>query len=143
MKKWLIALIALLLVAFIALGAFLLIRLLSSKDGDSEKLDAAEIEAYAAEHWPQYSASFDADAQTLRLSKETLLSYEEACLIGGKVYSDSTAPESYQDDVFSITADLLTQFDVSSLRVELSFLSTEGTPIFTVDSSGTIEICWE
>ena len=141
MKKWVIALVAFLLLALIVLGTFLLMKLLLPSSSEAD-LNSKEVEAYAREHWPQYSPVFDKKSQTLTLSKETILSYDEACKIGGSVYSGSTSPQSYLDAVYAIKTDLAAHFG-SGLRVELSFLSTDGEPVFNVSDDGTIETCWE
>ena len=141
MKKWVIALIAFLLLAFIVLGIFLLVKLLLPSSSESD-ITAKEVEAYTGEHWPQYSAVFDQRSQTLTLSKESILSYEEACTIGESVYSGSTSPQSYLDTLYAIKTDLIAHFG-SSPHVELSILSTDGKPVFTVSDNGTIETCWE
>lgn len=142
MKKWLIPMIAFLILALVVLGIFLLIRFLLPSSSESD-LKSEEVEAYAGEHWPQYTAVFDERSQRLQLSKETLLSYEDACKIGSSVYSGSTSPESYTDAVYAIKIDLAAHFGTSAMQVELSFLSTDGKPIFTVSDNGTIEACWE
>ena len=142
MKKWVIALIAFLLLALVILGIFLLFRLLLPSSSEPD-LKSRDVEAYVSEHWPQYSAVFDQRKQTLILSKNTVLSYEEACKIGGSVYSDSTSPESYLDAVYAIKTDLIAQFETSSFLVKLNFLSTDGKTVFTVSDNGNIETCWE
>ncbi len=147
MKKWLIILIVLVLVLLISLCVFLVMRFasLASSVPETEAgaADPSQIEAYAREHWPQYSAIYDTATQTLTLTRTTQLSYEEACLVGAMVYSDSTAPETYLDDASAIALNVMSEYQCPDLTVNLSFLSTEGDAIFTVCSDGTVETCWE
>ncbi len=145
MKKWIYISLAIVLVLLIALSVFLLIRffsLASEENSEKSDYDTGKIEAYAREHWPQYEAEFLEETLCLRLSKTASLSYEDACRIGGAVYSDSTAPETYLDAVAAIALSLRSEFG-SGIQVKLVFLSTDGQEIFTVSSRGDIVTCWE
>ena len=146
MKKWLIPLIAGVVILLIALCVFLIVRFVSLSSSlaetDATPPETSDLEAYAAEHWPQYSPEYDAAAQTLILTRKTQLSYEQACRIGANIYSDSTAPETYLDDASAIALNLISQYDCPALTVDLTFLSTDGEAIFTVSSDGSVETCW-
>ncbi len=145
MKKCLFALLAVVLVLLIALSAFLIVRFVSLASGEAspeQAYDKEKIEAYAKEHWPQYEADFHEESLCLSLSKTSSLSYEAACQIGGSVYSDSTAPETYLDAAAAIALSLRSEFG-GGLQVKLTFLSTDGQAIFAVSSRGDITTCWE
>lgn len=146
MKKKLLLLLAVVLLVLLALSVFLIIRfvsLASGGDASETAVDAAEVTAYANEHWPQYEAAYDAASQSLTLTKQTQLSYENACLVGASVYSGSTAPETYQSDAATIAVSVANQFSISRVTVTLRFLSTDGAIIFSVSSDGTVDTCWE
>lgn len=147
MKKRLIAALLILLALLIAVGVFLIVRFLSlyggmQKEAAQESTRSADVEAYVKEHWPGYEASYDDTTRTLTLSKETQLDYDAACAYGGSVYTDSLAPETFRHDAASIALDVSAHCDVPTLSVTLCYLSADGTPIFTVSSSGDVWTCW-
>lgn len=147
MKKWMVAVIAIVLVAFIALAIFMVVYIVSlagSSDTTSQTETSFEdVEAYAEEHWPNYLCSYNKDDHTLTLSQDTTMSYENACSHGGSVYTDELAPETYLNQVRTIAIDLVTHCADSSVNVILEYVSTDGKPIFSVNSNGSIWTCWE
>lgn len=147
MKKWMIAVIAVVLIALVVISGYLLIHfiILSSSYNSNSGTDDTEqdIVGYAQENWPQFQASYDSDSRTLTLSKETQMSFENACAFGASVYSNELAPETYLNDVATIARDIETHCGCDGLTVTLCYLSTEGTPIFSVSSDGSIDVCWQ
>ncbi|MBQ3356747.1 MAG: hypothetical protein IJG45_06505 [Oscillospiraceae bacterium] len=147
MKKWLIAALLIFLALLIAVSVFLIVRFLSiygdsQKTAETETAQGADIEAYVTEQWPGYRAAYDRASGILTLSKDTPLSYDDACAYGGSVYEGELAPETFQRDVSSIALDVASHCGVSSLTATLCYLSTDEKPIFTVSSSGEIWTCW-
>lgn len=147
MKKWMIALIAIVLVLLLTLSVFLIvyiIKLAESTDTTAQtEVSYEDIETYAANHWPDYVCDYDSDTQILTLSHETTMSYDNACSYGGNVYTDELAPETYLNQVRSIAIDVISHCGNSSVNVILEYESSDGKPIFSVNSDGSIWTCWE
>ncbi len=163
MKKWLIAALLIFFAILIAVTAFLLVRFLSlygeaqtdgaatGERGSAAPSDASgnaeqgsDIVRYAKEHWSGYDdITFDPASGVLTLSKKTAMDFDAACAYGGSVYEGALAPETYRQTAQMIALDVGTQFQHSSLSVTLCYLSADGTPIFTVDSGGSVWTCWE
>ena len=146
MKKWLIIGVAIILVVLLTAGIFLCIRFVSLYRETQETETAADglsVEEYAAQKLPEFAWEYDRKTNTLTLSRVSSLSYEDACSIGGKVYVDELAPETYLDQARSIDLDITAQCRSGALTVVLCYLSTDGEPIFTVSSEGDIWTCWE
>ena len=108
-----------------------------------DQVGREEIEGFMAENWPQFQASFDEQANILTLTKTVNISYEEACAVGGSTYTGDLAPEAYLDQVETIALDIQANFYYMKVNVILSYLSEEGTPIFSVSDDGSVETCWE
>ncbi|MGN1306333.1 MAG: hypothetical protein ACI4V3_01535 [Faecousia sp.] len=146
MKKWLIIAVAIILVVLLTAGVFLCIRFISIYRETQETESTAQslsIEEYAAQKLPEFVREYDRKTNTLTLSRVSSLSYEDACSIGGKVYVDELAPETYLNQARSIDLDITAQCRSGALTVVLCYLSTDGEPIFTVSSEGNIWTCWE
>ena len=146
MKKWLIIGVAIILVVLLTAGIFLCIRFVSIYRETQEAESTAQslsVEEYAAQKLPEFAWEYDRKTNTLTLSRVSSLSYEDACSIGGKVYVDELAPETYLDQARSIDLDITAQCRSGALTVVLCYLSTDGEPIFTVSSEGDIWTCWE
>lgn len=148
MKKWLIAALLVFLAVLIAVSVFLVVRFLdlygaTQQDAAEETQQSADIEAYVNEHWPGYEAAYDPASNVLTLSRETALSYEAACAYGGSVYEGELAPETFQQDAASIALDVAAHCGIASLSVTLRYVSSDGSPIFTVSSGGEIRTCWD
>lgn len=144
MKKWIIAAVSAVVLILIGLSAFLVVQLVGLAEGTAQETqspDLPSVEAYAGEHWRDFQCSYD--GKTLVLAQKTDMTYENACAYGGNIYTEELAPETYLSQVYSIRADVLANCKTESLEVELSYLSTEGEPIFTVSSTGDIFTCWE
>ena len=147
MKKWLIGgtlvLIILLFAVFIVLGIRFL-SLYSSLEGEqSAASPTSNVENYVSLHWSQYAYAYDEATQTLLLTKQTDMKLASAQKVGGQVYVDELAPETYLDDVSAIAVDVISHCDCPELTVILNYASVEGESIFTVSSSGTVTTCWE
>lgn len=148
MKKWLVAALLIFLALLIAVSVFLIVRFLSlygemRQDATAPTEQRADVEAYVTAHWHGYDASYDAASCVLTLSKVTQLRYEEACAYGGSVYEGALAPETFQQNAASIALDVASHCAIPSLSVTLCYLSSDGKPIFTVSSGGSVWTCWE
>lgn len=147
MKKWMIAVIACVVLALLLFCGYLTVHFIilysSYTGGNSSEETLFDVQAYASENWPQFQASYDSVSQTLTLSKNTQMSYENACSYGSVVYANELAPETYLNDVATIAHDIRTNCGCDGLTVILSYCSTEGTPVFTVSSDGSISVCWQ
>ncbi|MBR4308335.1 MAG: hypothetical protein IKT58_01935 [Oscillospiraceae bacterium] len=146
MKKTMIVLLG---VAFLLLlvGSIFLIRSFIQIYGQSQgennptlSSEAGEIESFMAEKWDCKAASLQGN--TLFMVRPMGLTYEEACRVGGLVFVDDIAPESYLSLVATMQADVLTNFAIDDIRVILVYESTDGEEIFSVDSDGNIQTCW-
>lgn len=146
MKKWLFLAVAIILVVLLITGVFLCIRFVSVYREANETESTAQalsVEEYAAQKLPEFAHAYDKSTHTLTLTRLSSLSYEDACSIGGKVYVEELAPETYLEQVRSIDLDIAAQCRSGALTVVLCYLSTDGEPIFTVSSEGDIWSCWE
>lgn len=146
MKKWFLfgaVFLILLLLVFILFGSRFL-SLYASMDGDqSAASPTSEVENYVEQHWPQYEYAYDSTTQILHLIKQTEVHIDTAKKVGGNVYVDELAPETYLDNVSAIAVDVISHCDCPELTVILTYASTEGESIFSVSSSGKIVTCWE
>lgn len=139
MKKWWIPVIALLLLALIGGAIFLCVRFFSiAKDAAAPV--QADVLAYAEETYPQYDCSYDGGVLTLR--NTLTLTYEQACSIGGSIYTGELAPETYLSAVQAIALDISARCG-QAVNVALVQESSDGQPVFTVGSNGQITVCWE
>ncbi|MBQ6431734.1 MAG: hypothetical protein IJJ99_07660 [Oscillospiraceae bacterium] len=148
MKKWLIAALLIVLAILIAVSVFLVVRFLAvydetEPDTTKETAASSDIAGYAMEQWPDYQISYDPASDVLTLSKETALNYESACAYGGSVYEGELAPATFRQDAASIALDVAARCGRPALTVTLCYLSSDGKPIFTVDSGGSVWTCWE
>lgn len=147
MKKWIIIAVVLLVVALFAVILIFGSRFLSlyaSMDSDREAAPpSSEVESYMSAHWPQYESIYDSSTQTLQLNKQTTMEIDSARKVGGKVYVDALAPETYLENVSAIAVDVISHCSCPRLKVILSYISVEGETIFSVASDGSIYTCWE
>lgn len=97
------------------------------------------VEAYAARTWPDYSADYSGGVLTL--VRETDMTYAEACALGGDIYRDELAPETYVGVVQTIAMDVAATCGVAP-TVVLRYSATDGGTVFSVSSTGEIETCW-
>ena len=105
MKKRLIIAVAVILVVLIAVCVFFGVKFLSlyrSADDTESTAQKLSVQDYAAQKLPEFDCSYDEAAGALTLSRSASLSYDDACAIGGKVYVDELAPETYLSQVRSI-----------------------------------------
>lgn len=146
MKKWMIAVILLLVVCLLVLGVFLCVRFVglyqSAKQPEAES-GKLSVEQYAAERLAEFDVSYDAAARLLTLSRTAGMNYDDARSYGGRVYVDELAPETYLDQARSIALDAIASTGCAGLCVKLSYLSTDGQEIFSAASDGTVWKCWE
>lgn len=147
MKKKILILLAILFVVLLAVSAFLIIRLVGmAKETEASTETSISYEPvgeYAAKRWPNYQRSYDEVNQVLTLSAETAMTYDNACAYGANVYADETAPKTYLNQVQAFTIDIISHCGCPSLQVVLEYTSTDGKPIFSVCSDGTVWTCWE
>lgn len=142
MKKRLIACILIVLALLIAVGIFLTVRFLRlyREQNATEPPAALTVSEYASAYLSAYDAQYTDG--TLTLTKQTALTYEDACRHGADIYEGDLAPETYLPQVRSILADVASKCDVSGLTVVLQYESSDGEVIFTVCSDGTVQTCW-
>lgn len=144
MKKWLIVCVLVALALLLALGAFLTVRFLglyrNSQDA-TEPAAALSVAAYAEEYLTGYTAQYS--GQTLTLTKQTALSYAEACKHGASIYEGELAPDTYLPQVRSILLDVAAKCGVTGGTVVLQYESSDGEVIFSVSSDGTVSTCWD
>ena len=147
MKKWIllaVVLLILVLIAVIIIFGSRFLSLYASMDNDQDvATPVSPVESYVSTHWSQYDASYDSENQVLRLNKRTQTEIDSARKIGGKVYVDDLAPETYLENVSAIAIDVISHCNCPQLTVILSYISVEGETIFSVASDGSIETCWE
>ena len=144
MKKWLVAAILIVLAVLIAVSVFLVLRfysIYSSLDSSDPEpsTQQTDVEAYIAPLWPAFTCEYSDGSLTM--AQTTTISYSGALSYGKEVYSDDLAPETYLSDAVAIAADVASHCGVSA-EVTFRFLSSDGEPIFTVCSDGTIWTCW-
>ena len=144
MKKWLVAAILIVLVVLIAASVFLVLRfysIYSSLDSSDPEpsTQQTDVEAYIAPLWPAFTCEYSDGSLTM--TQTTTISYAGALSYGKEVYCDDLAPETYLSDAVAVAADVASHCGVSA-RVTFRFISSDGEPIFTVCSDGTIWTCW-
>ena len=142
MKKTLLILLpllaVLLIIAIAACVLFLKLYPGGSKPTESRDTD---LLSYVQEHWQLSDTQFSDGTLTVRKSFD--ITYEQACKLGGNIFVDDLAPESYLSLVATLAADLDTQFDNPPSLVLLRYCSNDGQTIFSVNSNGEISTCWE
>lgn len=139
MKKWPIVLILSLALALLV-GTVVLLLALGGRGSQTETDPAQDVAQYVQTALPDFSATYSSGVLTL--GQPTNLSYDTACAVGANVYCDELAPETYLPQVQSIRADVMSACGLSSLRVVLAYMSTDGEIIWSIDSSGTVTTCW-
>lgn len=136
MKKRLLLLL-LILVLVLVVAAVVLLRLIPRTEKTQET--SVDVLSYAAEAYPEYTCTLDGGV--LSLTKPLTLTYAQACDIGGSIYCDELAPETYLSSVQSIALDIAGHCG-QTVTVRLVQESSDGKPVFTVASSGEITTCW-
>ena len=144
MKKWLIVCVLVVLVLLIAAGAFLAVRFfrLYQAQNATEPPAGMSVEDYARDYLTAYAARYDAASATLTLTKQTALSYDEACRHGASIYEGELAPDTYLPQVRSILLDVAAKCGISGVTVVLQYESSDGEVVFSVSSDGTVQTCW-
>lgn len=147
MKKTAIILTLLVLFALIAVAVyfcvefFVLYRDASEADNTVQTTEAAtDMEAFVLEKWDVESTDYDGSSLTLYRSYP--LSYEQACKLGGNIFTGDLAPESYLPFAATVAADVSSRFGPPVPVVVLAYLSEDGEVIFSADSQGNIYTCW-
>ena len=145
LKKWLIVCVLVVLVLLIAAGAFLAVRFfrLYQAQNATEPPAGMSVEDYARDYLTAYAARYDVASATLTLTKQTALSYDEACRHGASIYEGELAPDTYLPQVRSLLLDVAAKCGISDLRILLQYESSDGEVIFTVCSDGTVDTCWD
>ena len=145
MKKWLLVLILTAVLILIAVSVYLVLQFTSlyQETNATEPAALQSVQEYAAENLSEYDARYDGATQVLTLERAASISYADACLVGGKIYADELAPETYLGQVQSIALNVASNCDCTALTVVLSYVSNDGKAIFTVSSNGDIWTCWE
>lgn len=144
MKKGLIAAILVVLAILIAVSIFLVLRFydiyssMESSDSEAATLQT-DVEAYIAPLWPSFTCEYSEG--TLTMTQATTISYAGALSYGKEVYCDDLAPETYLSDAVTVAADIGSHCGASA-KVTFRFVSSDGEPIFTVSSDGTVWTCW-
>ena len=147
MKKWLligaVLLVLLLFVIFLVFGSRFF-TLYASMDGENAPVPpTSPVEDYVRVHWPQYEYSYESASQCLTLIRQTNMEIDTARRVGGNVYVETLAPETYLENVSAIAIDVISHCDCPELTVNLQYTSVEGECIFSVSSNGEIYTCWE
>lgn len=143
MKKRLIVCVLIVLALLVALGVFLTVRFLRLYQSQeaAEPSAAMSVEDYARDYLSAYDARYADGALTL--TKQTALSYADACKHGADIYEGELAPDTYLSQVRSIGLDVVSKCAVSDLTVILQYESSDGGVIFSVCSDGTVQTCWD
>ncbi|MBQ7871230.1 MAG: hypothetical protein IJ357_03730 [Oscillospiraceae bacterium] len=142
MKKSVVLTLFILALALILLIAGLCIYFFFIHDSAGEAESEASllsVEEYAARQWPDYAADYSGGVLTL--TRETGMTYEEACTLAGDIYKDELAPETYVSVVQTIAIDIAATCGVAP-TVILRYSSSDGGTVFSVSSTGRIETCW-
>ena len=143
MKKMLLILLPLLAVLLIvAVSVFILILNLQPHQGSEPTANNnTDLLSYVQERWqlsdPQYENG------TLTVRKTFDITYEQACKLGGNIFVEDLAPESYLSLVATLDADLNAQFADAPTLVVLCYCSSDGQTVFSVNSKGEISTCWQ
>ncbi len=147
MKKTTLILTLLVLFALIAVAVyfciefFVLYRDASETSNTVQTTKAAtDMEAFVQENWDV--EDIDYDGAYLTLYRSYPLSYEDACKLGGNIFTDDLSPESYLPFAATVAADVSSRFGPPIPIVVLSYLSDDGKIIFSADSQGSIYTCW-
>ena len=131
--------LALTLILIIA-GLCIYFFFIHSSTGEAEtEAPLLSVEEYAARQWPDYAADYSGGVLTL--TRETGMTYEEACALGGDIYRDELAPETYVSVVQTIAIDVAATCGVAP-TVVLRYSSSDGGTVFSVSSTGEIVTCW-
>ena len=147
MKKWLIVLIAAVLVALLGLSVWLCVRFIGLYSGRNEIPDAStegasDVVSYAQENWPDYQAEYDEAHSLLTLRYPVPISYDDACSFGQNVYCDENAPETYLNEAAMIALAVRSECGAAELHVRLCYDSSDGKTIFYAGSDGAVWACW-
>lgn len=129
LKKLLLFSAVAVLLILVAVAVIVLIQF-GSLSSDGASADRPQIEAYAAEKYPDYDCVYDEKSKTLTLTKTTEFSLASA----QSIYADN---ETYPGMVKIIAADLLLSCNAEELTVILRYLSKDGKPVYQVSSDGT------
>ena len=136
----LLPLLAVLLIIAVSAVA-LILNLQPAQSSEPGENSNAELLSYVQKNWQLGDAEYAGGVLTVRKTFD--LSYEQACKLGGNIFVDDLAPESYLSLVATLSADLSSQFSNAPALVVLRYCSNDGQTIFSVDSEGNISTCWE
>ncbi len=101
------------------------------------------IVSYLKDSWYFQDGQWDKPSNTVTAIRTYDLTYEEGKKVGAAVFTDDLAPESYLSQAITIAADLNSRFSTEDITVVISFRSSDGLELFSVDSIGNISTCWD
>ncbi len=149
MKKKTLLITIGILVILIGLALCLLIAFLglygkthSIIDPSSTAASSDTPESYLINSWQFHDCQWDRDTNTITAIRTFDISYEDGKKVGGAVFTEDLAPESYLSQTLTIAADLDARFSTKGITVVISFRSNDGMELFSVDSNGNISTCW-
>ena len=143
MKKTLLILLPIFAVLLIIAVTACAVLLNFAPVGDSEPTTLADADflSYVHEQWQLSDTEYADGILTVRKSFD--ITYEQACKLGGNIFTDDLAPESYLSLVATLAGDLSSRFGNAPSLVVLRYCSSDGQTIFSVNSSGEISTCWQ
>ena len=146
MKKTMILLICGILLLLLV-GSFFILKTFVSIYGQSQgqtthatTANPEKLESFLIDQWG--FEAVEAEGNCITAIRSLSLSYEDACLVGASVFTDDLSPETYLSQAATIQADVESTLGLTDTELILSFRSTDGKEIFSVDSAGNISTCW-
>ena len=136
----LIGLVVCLLLLFLGLYGNSQITLDTPKD--TTIIDATDPVGYLMESWYFHDGHWDRSSNTITAIRTFDLTYAEGQKVGAQVFTGDLAPETYLSQALTIAADLNSRFSMKDVMVVISFRSSDGMELFSVDSIGTVSTCW-
>ena len=109
---------------------------------ESGTLIADPVE-YLVDSWHFDDGLWDSTTNTVTAIRVYDLSYDNGKKIGGQVFTDDLAPDTYLSQALTIAADLNSRYSMEDVTVVISFRSHDGGELFSVDSVGNISTCWD
>lgn len=143
MKKTLWILLPLLAVLLIiaVTACVLFVKLAPDGHGEGSTAQKEDILSYVQEQWQLTDNEYADGVLTVRKSFD--ITYEQACKLGGNIFTEDLSPESYLSLVATLAGDLETKFENAPKLVLLCYCSSDGQTIFSVSSRGEITTCWQ
>ncbi len=104
--------------------------------------DPNTLVAYLKDSWHFQDGKWDGASNTMIAIRTCDITYEDGKKIGPTVFAGDLSPESYLSQALTIAADLNSRFSTEDITVAISFRSSDGFELFSVDSIGNISTCW-